>query len=39
MNEKIMTASKVGFPCDRNIYYAVNGFKGEVKTWARLLSP
>lgn len=31
MREKIMTASKVGFPCDRNIYYAVNGFKGEVK--------
>ena len=31
MSEKIMTASKVGFPCDRNLYYAVNGFKGEVK--------
>lgn len=29
---KTMSASKVGFPCDRNIYYAVNGFKGEVKT-------
>ena len=32
MTLKIMQASKVGFPCDRNLYYAVNGYKGKVST-------
>lgn len=27
---KTMRASKVGFPCDRNLWYAVNDFKGET---------
>ena len=32
MTLKIMQASKVGFPCDRNLYYAVNGYEGKVST-------
>ena len=30
MNEKIMHASKVGFPCDRNLWYSVNGYEEVV---------
>ena len=31
MIPKIMQASKVGFPCDRNLWYAVNGYESEIK--------
>lgn len=28
--EKVLRASKAGFPCDRNLWYSVNGYKGVV---------
>ncbi|MBR1604006.1 MAG: Dna2/Cas4 domain-containing protein [Synergistaceae bacterium] len=27
---KVMNASRVGFPCDRNLWYAVNNYAGKV---------
>lgn len=30
MAEKVMKASKVGFPCDRNLWYAVNNIQGKT---------
>ena len=30
--DKILRASKAGFPCLRNLYYSVNGYKPEVST-------
>ena len=29
-NEKILRASKIGFPCIRNLWYSVNGFEGTI---------
>ena len=26
--EKVLRASKIGFPCDRNLYYSANGVEG-----------
>ena len=28
--KKILRASKAGFPCARNLYYSVNGYKGTT---------
>ncbi|MBQ6737035.1 MAG: DUF2800 domain-containing protein [Synergistaceae bacterium] len=30
--DKILRASKIGFPCIRNLWYSVNGFKGNIST-------
>ena len=32
---KIMRASKVGFPCDRNLWYSVNGYAEDVSEKSR----
>ncbi|MBQ9565155.1 MAG: hypothetical protein IJU98_06160 [Synergistaceae bacterium] len=32
---KIMRASKVGFPCERNLWYSVNGYAEEVNERSR----
>ena len=29
---KVMNASRVGFPCDRNLWYAVNNYEGKVQS-------
>ncbi|MBQ6909523.1 MAG: Dna2/Cas4 domain-containing protein [Synergistaceae bacterium] len=31
MNNKIMQASKIGFSCDRNLWYTVNGAEAQIK--------
>ena len=30
--EKVLRASKAGFPCERNLWYSTNGFKGIVSS-------
>ena len=34
-NAKVMRASKIGFPCDRNLWYAVNGYDEEISERTR----